>query len=105
MNGYDTIGECWGTHVYGWSCTPTRDMIFYTLGVMPAESGFTRARVVPRLGRLEWGMGSVPTPYGLLSVEADTKQVVIDSPVPVLLYLGGQAVHQLPQGRHAISVQ
>jgi alpha-L-rhamnosidase len=30
VDGYDTIGECWGwgTHVHGWSCTPTRDMIF-----------------------------------------------------------------------------
>ncbi len=42
QNGYDTIGECWGwgTHVHGWSCTPTRDMIFYTLGVTPAEPGY-----------------------------------------------------------------
>lgn len=107
VNGYDTIGECWGwgTHVHGWSCTPTRDMIFYTLGVMPAEPGFTRARVAPRLGRLKWVKGSVPTPYGLLSVEADTERVVIDSPVPVWLHLGGQAIRELPKGRHEISIQ
>ena len=37
--GYDTIGEDWrhGTHVHGWSCTPTKDLIFYTLGVTPGE--------------------------------------------------------------------
>ncbi|MBE0699499.1 MAG: alpha-L-rhamnosidase, partial [Anaerolineaceae bacterium] len=31
-DGFDTIGEDWrhGTHVHGWSCTPTKDMIFYT---------------------------------------------------------------------------
>jgi hypothetical protein len=28
VNGYNTIGECWGTHVHGWSCTPTRNLIF-----------------------------------------------------------------------------
>ena len=52
VDGYDTIGECWGwgTHVHGWSCTPTRDMIFYTLGVTPAEPGYTRARIAPRRG-------------------------------------------------------
>src|SRR5262249_11146611 len=33
VDGYDTIGECWGwgTHVHGWSCAPTRDLLFYTL--------------------------------------------------------------------------
>ena len=33
--GYDTIGENWGagTHAHGWSCTPSRDMLIYTLGV------------------------------------------------------------------------
>jgi alpha-L-rhamnosidase len=64
VNGYDTIGECWGwgTHVHGWSCTPTRDMAFYTLGITPAEPGYTKAHVAPRLGRLRWAKGSVPTP-------------------------------------------
>jgi hypothetical protein len=33
VDGYDTFWERWdsGTHVHGWSCTPTRDMIFYGL--------------------------------------------------------------------------
>ncbi len=38
VEGYDTIGECsgWGTHIHGWSCTPTRDMVF---------SGFASSRI------------------------------------------------------------
>ena len=32
-------------------------MLVYTLGVSPAEPGFTRARIAPRLGRLEWAKG------------------------------------------------
>jgi hypothetical protein len=57
--GYDTIGEDWkhGTHVHGWSCTPTKDMIFYTLGVTPAEPGYAAARIAPRLGD---GLNAVP---------------------------------------------
>lgn len=49
VDGYDTIGECWGwgTHVHGWSCAPTRDMVFYTLGVTPAEPGYTKVRIAP----------------------------------------------------------
>lgn len=104
VDGYNTIGECWGwgTHAHGWSCTPTRDMIFYTLGVTPAEPGYTRARIAPRLGRLAWVKGSVPTPYGLISVEASADQVLIDSPVPVIVDISGQPARDLPKGRHAI---
>ncbi len=104
-NGYDTIGECWGwgTHVHGWSCTPTRDMIFYTLGVTPAEPGYTKARIVPRLGRLAWARGSVPTPHGLISVEVSAKAMTVDSPVPILLEFAGRPPRDLPPGRHELS--
>ena len=103
-DGYDTIGECWGwgTHVHGWSCTPTRDMIFSTLGVTPAEPGYTAVRVAPRLGPLSWARGRVPSPHGLISVEASRERLTIDSPVPIVLDLSGQPVRRLSQGRHAL---
>jgi alpha-L-rhamnosidase len=102
--GYDTIGEDWkhGTHVHGWSCTPTKDMIFYTLGVTPAEPGYTAARIAPRLGRLDWAKGSVPTPHGLITIHATAKQVIVDSPVPVIVDLPGQTPRSLPAGHHQI---
>lgn len=104
-DGFDTIGECWGwgTRVHGWSCTPTRDMAFYTLGVTPAEPGFTRARIAPRLGRLRSASGSVPTPRGLIKVEATPGSVVIDSPVPLLVELEGQPARELAAGRHRLT--
>ncbi len=104
VDGYDTIGECWdyGTHVHGWSCTPTRDMVFDTLGVTPEEPGYTVARIAPRLGPLAWAKGSVPTPHGLISVEARRDGVTIESPVPVLLELKGQAPRRLEAGRHKV---
>jgi alpha-L-rhamnosidase len=103
--GYDTIGEDWrhGTHVHGWSCTPTKDMIFYTLGVTPAEPGYAAARIAPRLGRLAWAEGKVPTPHGLISVRAEPGRVSIDSPVPVVADLPGQTPRSLPAGRHVVS--
>ena len=54
VDGYDTFGECWGwgTPVHGWSSTPTRDLVWYVLGITPAEPGYRRVRVAPRLGRL-----------------------------------------------------
>lgn len=107
IDGYDTIGECWGwgTHVHGWSCTPTRDMMFYTLGVTPAEPGYSKARIAPRLGRLKWAKGNVPTPHGLIYVEATVDKVVVDSPVPVVVDLEGQPARDFLSGRHEIAVR
>lgn len=105
VDGYDTIGECWGwgTHVHGWSCTPTRDLMFYTLGVTPAEPGYATARIAPRLGRLGWARGTVPTPHGPITVEASAERVTIASPLPVVLDLAGQPPRTLPAGRHELS--
>jgi Bacterial alpha-L-rhamnosidase C-terminal domain len=100
--GYDTLGETWnfGTHVHGWSCTPTKDLILYTLGVSPAQPGYTVARVAPRLGDLAWAEGRVPTPHGLISVHAEPGKVVIDSPVPVIVEWAGHPPQTLPAGCH-----
>ena len=105
VDGYDTIGECWGwgTHVHGWSCTPTRDMVWYTLGATPAEPGYVSARVVPRLGSLDWAEGKVPTPHGLIAVQATKDKVTINTPVPVVVDLEGQVPRRLPAGRHEVS--
>jgi alpha-L-rhamnosidase len=78
-------------------------MVFYTLGVTPAEPGYASARIAPRLGELEWARGAVPTPHGPIAVQATADEVTIDSPVPVVLDLEGQAPHQLPAGRHKVS--
>jgi len=104
-NGYDTIGECWGwgTHVHGWSCTPTKDMVFYTLGVTPAEPGYTTARIAPRLGELEWAKGSVPTPHGLIEVDVKGDRVLVNSPIPFVLDLEGKSAQQFPAGKHEIT--
>ena len=105
VDGYDTIGEDWahGTHVHAWSCTPTKDLVFYTLGVTPAEPGYAAVRVAPRLGSVAWAEGKIPTPHGLVSVRATRKAVTIDSPVPVVLDLEGQAPRRLPAGKHEVA--
>jgi alpha-L-rhamnosidase len=105
-DGYDTIGENWGTgtHAHGWSCTPTRDMLIYTLGITPLEPGFTRARVAPRRGRLAWVKGSVPTPYGPISIEVNREIVKINSPIPAELCLENGSVHELTAGQHVVAL-
>jgi hypothetical protein len=107
VDGYDTFGENWGygTHVHGWSCTPTRDMIFYTLGVTPAEPGYAAVRIAPRLGGLSWARGTVPTPHGLIGVEVDGAALRITSPVPAIVDLVGQVPRTLPAGQHQIPLR
>ncbi|HAJ34528.1 MAG TPA: alpha-L-rhamnosidase, partial [Chloroflexi bacterium] len=107
IDGYDTIGECWGwgTHVHGWSCTPTRDMVFYTLGVTPAEPGYAVARIAPRLGRLAWAKGDVPTPHGLIHVEVTDDELRVDAPMPVSVELTGQPPRQLAAGQHVVKMK
>jgi hypothetical protein len=104
-DGYDTFGECWGwgTHVHGWSGTLARDFIFYTLGVTPAEPGYTRAHIAPRLGSLSWATGAVPTPHGLIHVDVRADAVVVESPVPFTLDLPGRPAQSLDAGRHEMA--
>lgn len=104
VDGYDTLGECWdyGTHVHGWSSTPARDLVFYTLGVTPAEPGFATARIAPRLGSLAWARGRVPTPQGMISVELDAHWLVLETPVPAILDLDDGVETHLSAGRHEI---
>lgn len=85
QDGFDTFGECWGwgTPVHAWSATPTKDLIFYVLGVTPDEPGYRVARIAPRPGNLERVSGTVPTPHGTIRVVVDRGRVVIDSPVDV----------------------
>jgi len=85
--GETTWPECWvgGTHCHGWSSTPTRDLIVHTLGITPAEPGYSAVRVAPALGDLDWARARVPTPHGFVTVEARADGTVeIDSPVPVI---------------------
>jgi alpha-L-rhamnosidase len=84
-DGFDTFGECWGwgTPVHAWSATPTKDLVWYVLGVTPAEPGYASVRVAPRPGAIERLAGAVPTPHGLIRVEVEDGRVRVDSPVSV----------------------
>jgi len=98
--------ETWagGTHCHAWSSTPTRDLVVHTLGISPAEPGFVRARVAPRLGDLDWASATVPLPQGPLTVHVTPHRVDLTSPVPVQLD-AGPAVTELPAGHHIVSLE
>ena len=107
-DGYDTFGECWGwgwgTPVHAWSATPTKDLVWYVLGVTPDAPGYEAVRVAPRPGDLERLSGSVPTPHGLVHVTVAGGLVDVDSPVPVR-FVGEDLVEQhAGAGKHTFAL-
>jgi hypothetical protein len=104
VDGYDTFGECWGwgTPVHGWSSTPTRDIVQHLLGVVPDAPGFTRARIAPAFGAAESMTGTVPTPFGMISVRIDGTTVEVDSPIPFVVVLpDGEVAHEAGAVTHS----
>jgi alpha-L-rhamnosidase len=101
QNGYDTFGECWGwgTPVHAWSSTPTKDLVWYVLGVTPAEPGFAAVNVAPRPGVVERLAGAVPTPHGLVRVAVNGADVEVDSPIPVHFTARDGSRASAPAGR------
>ena len=99
-----SFGETWygGTRCHGWSSTPTRDVVQYVLGVVPAEPGFASVRVEPSLGSLEWAEGSCPTPAGRIEVRVDADGIEVSTPVRAIVVIEGVETEVAP-GVHAIS--
>lgn len=83
--GPTALRECWegGSFAHGWSATPARDLVTFTLGISPAAPGYRRVRIAPRLGDLDWAEGSAPTPAGVVTVRATRDLVEFTAPVPV----------------------
>ena len=72
----DIHGDC-GAYCYkgfrhslchGWASGPTAWLSRHVLGVSPAAPGFTKARIAPVLGDLDWAEGTYPTPMGPIRV-------------------------------------
>lgn len=105
-DGYDTFGECWewGTPAHGWSSTPTKDLITHVLGVTPAGLETSAYRVRPARTGIERLSAKVPTADGLLEVQLEGTDLLLESPVAleVITWDGDQL--SLPPGKHAISM-
>jgi alpha-L-rhamnosidase len=53
---------------HGWSSGPTPTLTGYVLGVQAVDPGYRSFTVAPHFGSLNWAKGTVPTPYGPISV-------------------------------------
>ncbi|TNJ60671.1 alpha-L-rhamnosidase [Paenibacillus hemerocallicola] len=78
---------------HGWAAGPTAWLSEYVLGIRIKEAGGALIEVKPRLGDLDWAEGSLPTPYGTVSVRHDrrsdgTVDSKIDAPPGVVVLRG-----------------
>ncbi len=55
---------------HGWSAGPTAWLMEQVLGIQPTGPGFATATIRPDLIDLKWARGAMPTPHGLIKVEA-----------------------------------
>lgn len=69
-------------HVF--SATPVYQLSRHALGVQIAGDGFSKVRVAPQFGDLDWAAGAYPTPLGAVNVnwrrDSDKVDMEIDAP-------------------------
>jgi alpha-L-rhamnosidase len=69
---------------HGWSAGPTAWLMEEVLGIQPTGAGFKTVDLRPDLAGLQFARGGMPTPHGMLKVDAQKKgsgtQVVVDLP-------------------------
>jgi hypothetical protein len=58
---------------HAWSASPNYDFLATICGIEPAAYGFTKVRIEPHLGELQWANGVLPHPKGNLSVSLKRK--------------------------------
>ena len=58
---------------HGWASGPTTWLSRHVLGIEPVGVGFKQVRIEPHLGDLQWAEGTLPTPYGVISVRHEKK--------------------------------
>ena len=99
--GESALRECWegGSYCHGWSATVARDVIVHTAGITPAEPGYARVRIAPRLETLDWLEATVPTPHGDVEVRLEPGGLEFRTPVPAIVDWRGE-VRTFEPGRH-----
>jgi hypothetical protein len=84
-----TFYEMWTVTIesrcHAWSSSPVYHLMQIVLGIRPVGPGWTRLRIAPFPGKLEFARGVVPTPRGPLRVEwekAGDDQLAVRLDVP-----------------------
>jgi hypothetical protein len=100
----EIIGEKWGTFIdlgattfyemwtvtkesrcHAWSSSPLYHLMQIVLGAVPMAPGWTKFRIAPSPGKLDFARGTIPTPRGPLKIDwekAGEDQMVVRLDVP-----------------------
>ena len=66
---------------HAWGASPVYLLGKYYLGIRPLKPGYMEWECRPNLGGLQWMSGSVPTPFGPITLTVNSEQIKIKSPV------------------------
>ena len=85
---------------HAWGASPIYLLGKYYLGVQPTSAGYETYSITPTLGGLKWMEGTVPTPFGEVSVFMDRKTIKVKSS-------GGVGTLYVPtgKGRKAVTIE
>jgi hypothetical protein len=88
---------------HAWGAHPLYHYFASILGIRPTAPGFADVEIAPNLGGLEWARGTLPTPFGDLTVEAraDGVRVVVPPGMNASL-LRGERKTPLVEGENAL---
>ncbi len=79
---------------HGWSAVMLYEFPSVVLGVKPIEQGYAKAQIKPFTKGLEFAEGTVPTPYGNISVKWEKKEkktiLTVDSPTRIVKVIEGK---------------
>jgi hypothetical protein len=86
---------------HGWSSAPTYEFSAIVLGVYPTDNGYKSVRIKPIVDcyDLDWAKGTVPTPYGVISISWEKKngKLMLDVSLPQTGEMACEVV--LPNGQ------
>jgi hypothetical protein len=84
-----TFHEMWNVTIesrcHAWSSSPVYLLMQIVLGVQPTTPGWTKVRIKPFIGDLDFARGTIPTPWGPLVIEwekAGEDQLAVRLEVP-----------------------
>ena len=78
---------------HAWGASPVYLLGKYYLGVRPTKPGYEEFEIRPSLGDLDWMMGDVPTPHGMIHVEMNRHEVkVLATEGSGTLFIAGQQI-------------
>ncbi len=79
---------------HGWSAVMLYDFPAMLLGVQPVEQGYKKAKIEPLTKSIDFAEGTVPTPFGNISVKWEKKNgrvnLAVDSPEKIVKIIGGK---------------